>query len=204
MGNIVLSKSGTKNTGDADYEPPPHGGGSCITTRDCYYGKGACVAGKCRCEEPLTGSYCQLYRPDRSSLSPLAKREQEAAASKFHGAVNENRIALERKASDRARELEEKASRRSRRSGEFGFAFGKGPPLTRAALPKAPEEARSMRYGGLTAGGGAAGSLSLPRAHAATASSKGEEDVASASGEGIIMRARESPYGQGQCPPSTT
>lgn len=146
VGNIVLSKSGAKNTGDSDYKPPPHGGGVCITSRDCYFGKGSCVAGSCQCEEPLTGSYCQLYRPDRSALSPLAKRDQEAAATKFHDAVNENRVELEKKAAARQRDQEAKAARRSQRSGEFGFAFGKGPPLTRPA-PPAPKESKGLRHG---------------------------------------------------------
>ena len=144
VGNIVVSSSGTVNTDDKDYVPPPHGGGNCITERDCYYGKGACVGGKCECDAPLTGSYCQLYRPDRSSLSPVVKRQQEAESAKFHGSVNQNKMELEARAQQRRQQMEDVVERRKKRSEAFGFAFGKGPRL-QTPLPTGPQEVRSLR-----------------------------------------------------------
>ncbi len=71
LGNVVISSSGVHSTTSSDYTPPPHGGGKCITGRDCYNNNGTCSLGLCSCLQDHTGSYCQLYRPDRLSLSDM-------------------------------------------------------------------------------------------------------------------------------------
>ena len=159
VGNIVVSSSGVMNTEGKDYEPPPQGGGACITDRDCYFGKGTCVGGLCQCEEPLTGSYCQLYRPDRTSLSPVVKKQQEAESSKFHSSVNENKLELQARALKRREELHAELERRGRRRDEFGFTFGNGPRLE-TPLPRGPEEVRHLRAS-VSTGGGSGGPGSL-------------------------------------------
>ncbi len=62
-----------KTTDDADYKPPPHGGGKCITNKDCFMGmrylnfltiscvgNGTCGVNGCSCTGDYTGSYCQV------------------------------------------------------------------------------------------------------------------------------------------------
>jgi hypothetical protein len=47
-----------------EYVPPPHGGGKCISGKDCYNFNGTCPMGLCVCKsKEITGTYCQLYRP---------------------------------------------------------------------------------------------------------------------------------------------
>mmetsp|Transcript_15054 Transcript_15054/g.25064 ORF Transcript_15054/g.25064 Transcript_15054/m.25064 type:complete len:379 (-) Transcript_15054:580-1716(-) len=73
VGNIVIGAAGAKTTSDPTYQPPPHGGGACLTGRDCFLHNGTCAAGGiCACTAPYTGSYCQLYRPDTSAAASLA------------------------------------------------------------------------------------------------------------------------------------
>jgi len=55
-----MGPGGVKSTSDPDYDPPPHGGGPCITGRDCYYHNGTCIEGQCRCSGPYTGTFCQV------------------------------------------------------------------------------------------------------------------------------------------------
>ena len=65
-GNIVIGSGGAKTTSDPSYSPPPHGGGQCISRRDCYPvpGQGAtgglCTEGVCACTGDYTGSHCQV------------------------------------------------------------------------------------------------------------------------------------------------
>ena len=77
VGNIVISSSGVHSTTSSDYVPPPRGGGKCITGRDCYHNNGTCNHGLCSCLKDHTGSYCQLYRPDRLSLSEMINTKIE-------------------------------------------------------------------------------------------------------------------------------
>ncbi len=60
VGNIVVTNEGAKTQADADVEAPPHGGGACITSRDCFNFNGTCLAGQCSCIGVYTGSYCQV------------------------------------------------------------------------------------------------------------------------------------------------
>ncbi len=80
VGNVVISGSGALLADDKAYVPPPAGGGLCITGRDCFWHNGTCVGGHCQCNSSatgMTGSYCQLYRPDKSKVSEmLAFRQQ--------------------------------------------------------------------------------------------------------------------------------
>ena len=54
----------------------------------------------------------------------LNKKQQETESNKFHNSVNENKLELEARAQRRQEELQVELDRRSRRSEEFGFAFG--------------------------------------------------------------------------------
>jgi hypothetical protein len=69
----VIGAGGAKTTTDPSYVPPPHGGGACISHRDCYPLPGAtsrvdaaqltggkCREGVCSCVGDYTGSYCQV------------------------------------------------------------------------------------------------------------------------------------------------
>ncbi len=78
VGNVVIGGGSVKTVDDQDYKPPPHGGGRCITTRDCYLGNGTCASGLCACNGDYTGSYCQLYRPETGSISKMAKKAKHA------------------------------------------------------------------------------------------------------------------------------
>lgn len=60
LGNIVIGNDGAKTTSDPNYQPPPHGGGPCITGKDCYYFNGTCAMGQCSCIGVHTGSFCQV------------------------------------------------------------------------------------------------------------------------------------------------
>jgi hypothetical protein len=60
LGNIVIGNDGAKATSDPNYQPPPHGGGPCITGKDCYYFNGTCTMGQCACIGVHTGSFCQV------------------------------------------------------------------------------------------------------------------------------------------------
>ena len=73
LGNIVIGSGGAKTTSDPSYAPPPHGGGVCISTRDCYplptssattqSTGGTCRdGGVCVCQGDYTGSYCQVIK----------------------------------------------------------------------------------------------------------------------------------------------
>ena len=62
---------------DEDYEPPQHGGGQCLTA-SCYR-NGTCPAGFCECLGDYTGSYCQLYRPGKKSISSISKDMRQKA-----------------------------------------------------------------------------------------------------------------------------
>ncbi len=77
VGNVVISSSGVHSTTSSDYVPPPRGGGKCITGRDCYHNNGTCNHGLCSCLKDHTGSYCQLHRPDRLSLSEIINSKIE-------------------------------------------------------------------------------------------------------------------------------
>ena len=69
-GNIVIGAGGAKSTSDPSYVPPPHGGGACISHRDCFptfptskhnhHTGGLCKEGACDCLGDYTGSYCQV------------------------------------------------------------------------------------------------------------------------------------------------
>jgi hypothetical protein len=80
IGNIVIGAGGAKTTTDPSYVPPPHGGGACISRRDCFpvpggagLTGGSCVEGQCACAGDYTGTYCQVRFADdcMSALSPL-------------------------------------------------------------------------------------------------------------------------------------
>jgi hypothetical protein len=84
VGNLVISGNGAKLSDAKDYVPLPEGGGSCITGRDCHYNNGTCVAGKCHCDNAhtgMTGTFCQLYRPDRNKVSEMMKFREERKAA---------------------------------------------------------------------------------------------------------------------------
>jgi hypothetical protein len=83
LGNLVITRSGAKSTSDGDYIPPPDGGGKCITSRDCYNFNGTCVYGECKCNEIQTGSYCQLYRPQSSSITNMVQNANNKVNSEF-------------------------------------------------------------------------------------------------------------------------
>ena len=60
-----------------DYVPPPHGGGRCISGRDCYNFNGTCAMGQCACKsKEMTGSYCQLYRPASITMTAEQLRKK--------------------------------------------------------------------------------------------------------------------------------
>jgi len=90
LGNVVISGSGALLSDDKNYTPPPSGGGGCITGRDCYWHNGTCVGGQCACDSSatgMTGSYCQLYRPDKNKVGEMmayrAKRRRELEQQKL-------------------------------------------------------------------------------------------------------------------------
>lgn len=65
VGNVIIGGGSVKTTDGDDYKPPPHGGGNCITARDCYYGNGTCSSYGCQCIGDYTGSYCQVWYSSR-------------------------------------------------------------------------------------------------------------------------------------------
>eukprot|EP00605_Chrysophyceae_sp_TOSAG23-4_P000877 GSChrysophyteH1.ASY1.ANO1.968.1 assembled CDS len=80
IGNLVISGTGAKLTDDKDYVPVPEGGGKCITGRDCFNHNGTCIGGQCSCDNAhtgMTGTYCQLYRPDKTKVSEMMKFRAE-------------------------------------------------------------------------------------------------------------------------------
>lgn len=81
VGELVIGQGGVQSVKDEDYTPPPHGGGQCITARDCFYHNGTCPAGYCECQGDYTGSYCQLYRPGKKSISNLSKDMRQKTGS---------------------------------------------------------------------------------------------------------------------------
>lgn len=60
VGNIIVTNDGAKAVSDPELESPPHGGGACITARDCFQFNGTCTMGQCSCIGVYTGSYCQV------------------------------------------------------------------------------------------------------------------------------------------------
>ena len=79
IGNIMISGKGAVLTEDRDYVPVPMGGGKCITGRDCFWNNGTCTGGHCHCEHSstgMTGTYCQLFRPDKSKATEMAAFRQ--------------------------------------------------------------------------------------------------------------------------------
>eukprot|EP01038_Epipyxis_sp_PR26KG_P009372 gene9372-12628_t len=76
LGNIVMGAGGAKSTNDPNYKPPPHGGGACITGKDCNFFNGSCGISGCNCTIPYTGTYCQLYRPDFAGISIKMGKEK--------------------------------------------------------------------------------------------------------------------------------
>lgn len=49
------------------------GGGKCITGRDCFNYNGTCtIKGECVCPQNYTGSYCQMFKTEKSGLATLA------------------------------------------------------------------------------------------------------------------------------------
>mmetsp|Transcript_21535 Transcript_21535/g.31287 ORF Transcript_21535/g.31287 Transcript_21535/m.31287 type:complete len:870 (+) Transcript_21535:112-2721(+) len=77
VGNIVIGQNGEMQTNADEYVPPPHGGGKCITSRDCYNFNGTCsFKGECVCGQNQTGSYCQLYKSERLGLSGIAEAQK--------------------------------------------------------------------------------------------------------------------------------
>ena len=80
VGNVVIGGGSVKTVDAEDYKPPPHGGGRCITDRDCFMGNGTCAMGLCACVGDYTGSYCQLYRPETGSIAKMAKKAKSGAA----------------------------------------------------------------------------------------------------------------------------
>ena len=79
VGELVIGEGGVQSIKDEDYEPPQHGGGQCLTARDCYHSNGTCPAGFCECLGDYTGSYCQLYRPGKKSISSISKDMRQKA-----------------------------------------------------------------------------------------------------------------------------
>eukprot|EP01034_Spumella_vulgaris_P021759 gene21759-27815_t len=75
IGNIVIGPGGAKTTSDPSYKPPPHGGGACITARDCFNFNGTCGQGTCVCSGSQTGTYCQLNRPNYQPLGANSKSQ---------------------------------------------------------------------------------------------------------------------------------
>ena len=73
LGNIIINSDGVKSIKDSDYVPPPHGGGGCISGKDCYNYNGTCTVGYCNCTSPYTGTYCQLHRPEFAAMGLLHK-----------------------------------------------------------------------------------------------------------------------------------
>eukprot|EP01041_Mallomonas_annulata_P010676 gene10676-22283_t len=53
---------------DKDIATIPKGGGSCITSRDCFNSTGSCTKGSCVCNAAHMGSYCQM---------PVDNRQQQ-------------------------------------------------------------------------------------------------------------------------------
>lgn len=79
LGSIVIGAGGAKTTSDPSYQPPPHGGGACITGKDCYFFNGTCVNSQCSCLGPFSGTYCQLNRPDMAAAALMKKRQANIA-----------------------------------------------------------------------------------------------------------------------------
>jgi hypothetical protein len=77
LGNLVMGPGGVKSTTDPSYQPPPYGGGACITGKDCFYFNGTCAAGRCSCLGPYTGTFCQLNRPEHAAASIMLKKTQQ-------------------------------------------------------------------------------------------------------------------------------
>lgn len=65
-----MGPNGAILTNDVAYQPPPYGGGPCITGKDCYFFNGTCVGGKCSCSGPYTGTYCQVTVSSINSTKP--------------------------------------------------------------------------------------------------------------------------------------
>ena len=162
IGNLVISSKGAQLTDDKDYTPPPNGGGACLTSRDCFDHSGNCTAGKCLCDfvnTGMTGSLCQLYRPDRSNVGSMMKHKKLREAREVkESQTNEN--ALDKSA--RRALLDQESNSDSRVLGQdsrpahqrlhastgksVGFAFGAGPkgrPLP--SPPPGAEDAPKVR-----------------------------------------------------------
>ena len=77
VGNIMISQSGELLTDAEEYVPPPHGGGKCITSRDCFNFNGTCsFQGECVCGTNQTGSFCQLTKSERTGISGLVESQK--------------------------------------------------------------------------------------------------------------------------------
>lgn len=75
VGNIRIGANGDISSGAEEYVPPPHGGGKCITGRDCFHYNGTCtIKGECVCPSNYTGSYCQIFKSEKSGLATLAEQ----------------------------------------------------------------------------------------------------------------------------------
>ena len=79
VGDIMIGTDGSQQTGGEDYVPPPNGGGSCITARDCYYFNGTCHDGSCKCPQNKTGSYCQLEKSEKTGIADVIAKHKEAS-----------------------------------------------------------------------------------------------------------------------------
>jgi hypothetical protein len=77
LGNVIITNDGAKTTSDPDYSPPAHGGGACITGKDCFTYNGTCSKGQCECNGMYTGTFCQLNRPDFAAVAVRKKVSQQ-------------------------------------------------------------------------------------------------------------------------------
>ena len=76
-GKILVNNQLLNNV--LDYNPPPHGTGHCISSKECYNNNGTCIASECQCNKHRTGSYCQISQPDnqRDVLNKMIKNSIE-------------------------------------------------------------------------------------------------------------------------------
>ncbi|RYG58622.1 hypothetical protein EON64_21125 [archaeon] len=65
LGHLVVAGGAVKSTSDPSYQPPPYGGGVCITARDCNGYNGTCAQGRCSCNGPGRRCRCIRCSPSR-------------------------------------------------------------------------------------------------------------------------------------------
>jgi hypothetical protein len=79
IGDMSLGPDGIQVTNEADYVPPAHGGGKCITGKDCFFFNGTCPAGACVCPPKRTGTFCQLEKTENVGTADLIERQKRQA-----------------------------------------------------------------------------------------------------------------------------